>query len=205
MLTELTQKLLQQNADNEVVNEGEGDGDVINNGELEMQAEDYDHNLHTVDEIGDTDHEIDDHTSDAASLSSFVQIDELNVNPNLTQESSGQTSRTSEVSGTPGVPRISASKASGSGTPTSRGWPSQRAPPSDRTSRGRARTSSAPNTTSKKARDLTKKTVVNTPAQQDIRTVFKRSKPDSSPQDTEDSPVIKHVNKQVKKDNNCTK
>ena len=48
MLTELTQKLLQQNADNEVVNEGEGDGDVINNGELEMQAEDYDHNLHTV-------------------------------------------------------------------------------------------------------------------------------------------------------------
>ena len=205
MLTELTQKLLQQNADNEVVNEGEGDGDVINNGELEMQVEDYDQNLHTVDEIGDTDHEIDDHTSDAASLSSFVQTDELNVNPNLTQESSGETSRTSEVSGTPGLPRISASTASGSGTPTSRGRPSQRAPPTDRTSRGRARTSSAPKATSKKARDLTKKTAVNTPAQQDIRTVFKRSKPDSSPQDTEDSPVLKHVNKQVKKDNNCTK
>ena len=202
MLTEFTQKLLQQNADDEVVNEGEGDGDVINDGELEMHVEDYDQHLHTVDATGDTDHVNDAHTSDAASLSSFVQTDELNVNPNLTQESSGETS---EVSGTPGLPRISASTASGSGTPTSRGRPSQRAPPTDRTSGGRARTSSAPIAASKKARDLTKKTAVNTPAQQDIRTVFKRSKPDSSPQDTEDSPVLKHVNKQVKKDNNCTK
>ena len=137
MLTELTQKLLQQSTDNEVVN---------NNGELEMQAEDYDQhdphadlNLQIMDEIGDTDHGVDDHTSDAASLSSCVQTDELNVNLNSTQELPGETSRTSEVSGTPGVTPVmpgesgmSSPKASGSGTSgtsTSRGRTSQRTSP----------------------------------------------------------------------------
>ena len=203
MLTELTQKLLQQNARTEVVNEVDGDGDVNDNGELEMQVEDNDQhdpeadlNLQTMDEIMKL---------MAASLSSYVPTDELNVNPNLTQGSSGETSRTSEISGTPDVAGTSTSKASGSGTSTSRGRPLQRTPPADRTSRRSSRTSSAPNASSKKARDLTKKTVVNTPNQQDIRTVFKRSKPDSSPQDTEDSPISKHVNKQVKEDNSCIK
>ena len=65
------------------------------------------------------------------------------MNPNLTQESSGETSRTSEESGTPGVPRISALKHQDQGH--QRPGPAiTESTPSDRTSRGRARTSQHP-------------------------------------------------------------
>ena len=208
MLTELTQKLIHEDANIE----SEGDvNDVI---EVEMEVEDsgsdqHDHtadlNLQnvdeTVDELGGTDHDFNEHTSNAVSLPSDVPTDESNVEPTVTQEPAGEISTTSTmsvVSRTSGGSGTSTSKASGSGTSTSRGRSSQKTPLSDRTSGRGSRPSSAPNATSKKGTDLKKKTVLNTPNQQDIRNVLKRNKPDSSPQDTEDS---KQVSKQVKTDN----
>ena len=130
-----------------------------------------------------------------------VPTDVLNTEPKVTQELAGETSTTSTMSvasRTSGRSVTSTSKASGSGTPTSRGRSSQKTTLSDRTPRRGSRPSSAPSATSKKGTDSKKKTVLNTPNQQDIRNVLKRSKPDSSPQDTEDS---KQVSKQVRTHN----
>ena len=84
MLTELTQKLIHEDANIE----SEGDvNDVI---EVEMEAADSDHHDHTadlnlqnvdetVDELGGTDHDFNEHTSNAVSLSSDVPTDESNA------------------------------------------------------------------------------------------------------------------------------
>ena len=206
MLTELTQKLIHEDANIE----SEGDvNDVI---EVEMEAADSDQHDHTadlnlqnvdetVDELGGTDHDFNEHTSNAVSLPSDVPTDESNAEPKVTQEPAGETSTTSTmsvVSRTSEGSRTSTSKASGSGTSTSRGRSSQKTPLSDRTPRRGSCPSSAANATSKKGTDLKKKTVLDTPNQQDIRNVLKRNKPDSSPQDPEHS---KQVSKQVKTNN----
>ena len=168
MLTELTQKLIHEDANIE----SEGDvNDVI---EVEMEAEDsdsdqHDHtadlNLQNVDEavdgLGGTDHDCNEHTSNALSLPSDVPTDESNVEPKVTQELGGETSTASTmsvVSQTSGGSGTSTSKASGSGTSTSRGRSSQKTPLSDRTPRRGSRPSSTPNATSKKGTELKKKT-----------------------------------------------
>ena len=204
MLTELTQKLIHEDAN------VESEGDVNDVIEVEMAAADFDQHDHTedlnlqnvdetVDELGGTDHDFNEHTSNAVSLPSDVPTDESNAEPKVTQEPVGETSTTSTmsvVSRTSGRSGTSTSKASGSRTSTSRGR-SQKTPLSDRTPRRGSHPSSAAIATSKKGTDLKKKTVLNTPNQQDIRNVLKRNKPDSSPQDPEDS---KQVSKQVKAD-----
>ena len=211
MLTELTQKLIHEDANIE----SEGDvNDVI---EVDMEAEDTDsdqrdhtadlnlqHVDETVDELGGMDHVFNEHTSNAVSLPSDVPTDESNVESTVTQEPTGETSTTSitstmsVVSRTSGGSGISTSKASASGMSASRGRSSQKTPLSDRTPRRGSSPSSAPNAASKKRTDLKKKTVLNTQDQQHIRNMLKRNKPDSSPPDTEDA---KQVSKQVKTDN----
>ena len=198
MLTELTQNLIHEHA------KVESEGDVNDVIEVEMEQEDSDSDQHdhtadlnlqnvdeTVDELGGTNHDFNEHSSNAVPLPSDAPTDESNVESTVTQKSTGETSTTSTTS-------VVSRTSGGSGTSTSRGRSSQKTPLSDRTPRRGSRPSSAPNATSKKRTDLKKQTVFNTPDQQDIRNLLKRSKPDSSPPDTEDA---KQVSKQVKTDN----
>ena len=119
MLTELTQKLILEDANIE----SEGDvNDVI---EVEMEAEDSDSDQHdhtadlnlqnldeAVDGLGSTDHDCNEHTS-AVSLPSDVPTDESNVEPKVTQEPAGKTSTASTMS-------VVSQTSGGSGTSTSK-------------------------------------------------------------------------------------